>query len=97
MFKKLLAVAAAAACAAVIVGFIPPPTPADAARAPQLAAVVADQPAVVPAQPDNCTQAWPNYDRACLHDSRRPNGTPRVARVVAMDRSVADRALRARR
>jgi hypothetical protein len=97
MFKKLLAIVAAAACAAVIVGFIPTPTstPADTARAPQSTAVVADQSAVMPL-PDSCMQGWPNYDQACLNDNRRPNGKPRVARVVSMDRSVADRAPRAR-
>jgi hypothetical protein len=96
MLKKLLAVIAAAACAAVIVGFIPTPTPADAAKAPQAIAVDVDQPAVLPAGSSSCAQGWPNYDQTCLRDARRPNGKARVARVVVIDRSVADRALRGR-
>jgi hypothetical protein len=95
MLRKLVAVVAAAACAAVIVGFIPRPTPADAAKAPQSTPVNADQPEVLSGS-STCAQSWPNYDQACLRDARRPNGRARVARVVAIDRSVADRAPRAR-
>jgi negative regulator of sigma E activity len=95
MLKKILAVVAAAACAAVIVGVIPPPAPADAAKAPQSTAANADQPEVL-SVPSACTQGWPNYDQTCLRDARRPNGKARVARVVAIDRPVADRTPRAR-
>ncbi len=107
MYKKLLAVFAAAACAAVIVGFIPTPQPASAAKAPQANvvaiekmqanAVDTERKAPVLAAPSTtCTQGWPHYDQNCLRDSRRPNGKARVARVVAIDRSAADHALRPR-
>jgi hypothetical protein len=106
MYKKLLAVIAAAAGATAIVGFIPPPPPASAAKAPQVNAVAVAQPqanvqaanvqanVVVPvsaAPATGCTQGWPHYEQNCLRDSRRPNGTARVARVVAIDRAAADR------
>jgi hypothetical protein len=103
MYNKLLAVMAAAVGAAVMVSFIPPPQPASAAKAPQANVVAIEKPRVdavdtekqtpVLAPPATCTQGWPHYEQNCLRDSRRPNGTARVARVVAMDRSVADRSV----
>ncbi len=101
MYAKLLAVIAAAVGAAVIVSFIPPPQLASAAKAPQANVVATEKPRAdavdtekqtpMLAPPATCTQGWPHYEQNCL--SRRPNGTARVARVVAMDRSVTDRSV----
>jgi hypothetical protein len=44
-----------------------------------------------------CTRAWPYYEQSCLRNSRQTNGKTHVVRVIADDRSVANRALRARR
>lgn len=112
MVKSIIAVIAAAAIAAIIVGLIPPPGPATAAvetGAPVLTAsssaapnAAATQAAVtlptVDGQTDKsgCMQAWPYYEPSCLRNSRRPNGDTRIVRVIADDRSVANRALRAR-
>jgi hypothetical protein len=52
--------------------------------------------AAVQTDKGGCTQAWPYYEQSCLYGSRRPNGNSRVVRVIASDKSVADRALRAR-
>ena len=105
MYTKLFAVIAAAAGAAAIVGFIPPPPPASAAKAPPANVVAATQPeasarvnaqlnAVVPVSAvpaAGCKQGWPHYEQNCLRDSRGPNGTARVVRIVAIDHAAADR------
>jgi hypothetical protein len=70
--------------------------------APSLAAAahaaVTPSAAAVETEKGGCTQAWPYYEQSCLHsNSRQRNGNARVVRVIANDRSVADRALRARR
>jgi negative regulator of sigma E activity len=46
---------------------------------------------------NGCTQAWPYYEQSCLRSGRRAGGNTRVVRIIANDKSVADRALRARR
>jgi len=45
----------------------------------------------------SCTRAWPYYEQSCLHNSRQQNGKTHVVRLIADDKSVANRALRARR
>jgi hypothetical protein len=103
MVKSIIAVIAAAAIAAVLIGLIPPPQPAAAAieppaAVPMLAAASVIAMPVLVAETDNsgCTQAWPYYEQSCLHNSHQ-NGKTRVVRVIADDKSVANRALRARR
>jgi hypothetical protein len=104
MLKSILAVIAAAVVAAAVVGLVPPPEAAVAATeagAPSLAAAtqaVATLPVpVVQADGSGCTRAWPYYEQSCLHSSRQPNGKTRVVRVIADDKTVANRAPRARR
>jgi hypothetical protein len=38
-----------------------------------------------------CAQSWPYYEPACLRDGRQSNGSPRVVRVIAHDRTAAIR------
>ena len=98
MVKSIIAVSAAAVIAATFVGFVPPPEPASAAvvtDVPSLAiaAVAAAPIPTVSAQVDiSCTNAWPYYEQSCLQ-----NAKTRVVRLIADDKSVANRALRARR
>jgi hypothetical protein len=99
MVKSIIAVSAAAVFAAIFVGLIPPPEPAAAAASeadiPSLAiATVAAAPIpAASAQIDSsCTNAWPYYEQSCLQTAKT-----RVVRVIADDKSVANRALRARR
>jgi len=98
MVKSIIAISAAAVVAAVFVGLVPPPEPAIAANeadVPSLAiATVAAAPIPTAAvQIDNsCTRAWPYYEQSCLL-----NAKTRVVRVIADDKSVADRTLRTRR
>jgi hypothetical protein len=68
MLKTVLVIVVAAACAGAIVGFVPAPSPADAASAR-----VAN---------GACTQPWPYYERACLRDSRKRSGN--AVRVIAL-------------
>jgi len=91
MLNKLLAVMAAAGCAAIVVGLIPESPPAKAAGTPpsmQAPATgnVYDRTAGLSGGDIHnaaCAQAWPYYERSCLHDGRQPNGIAREARVVA--------------
>jgi hypothetical protein len=34
-----------------------------------------------------CTESWPYYQPACLHDSRQPGGRARVVRIISTERS----------
>jgi hypothetical protein len=110
MLKSILAVIAAAVIAAAIVGLIPPPEPAVAATettapklvvpsvvAPKLAAAAALPAPAAQTDERGCMRAWPYYEQSCLHNIRQPAGKTRVVRVIADDKSVANRALRARR
>jgi hypothetical protein len=98
MVKSIIAVSAAAVIAAIFVGLIPPPEPAAAASEtdfPSLAVATvaaAPIPAASVAVDSNCTNAWPYYEQSCLQHAKT-----RVVRVIADDKSVANRALRARR
>jgi hypothetical protein len=78
MLKTVLAVVAAAVCAGAIVGFVPEPSPADAASASAANGGTA-----------GCAQPWPYYERACLCDSRKHSGNARAVRVIA----IADHAI----
>jgi len=88
MLNKLLAVIAAAGVAGIVVGLIPEPPPAKAAGTPliQLRATddTNDRAASNGADPYHavCLQAWPYYERSCLHDVRQPNGIAHEARLV---------------
>ena len=99
MVKSIIAVGAAAVVAAMFVGFIPPPEPATAAGdadVPSLAIATVGAAPIPAASAEieaNCTQAWPYYEQSCLHN----NAKTRVVRVIADDKSVANRASRARR
>jgi len=82
-------------------GLVTPSFVAPSLVAPSLVAAMQAE-AALPApatQTDQsgCTRAWPYYEQSCLHSSRQPNGKTRVVRVIADDKSVANRALRARR
>ena len=109
MIKKILAIVAAAVCAGAIVEFIPEPPPAVAAgtapTAQSQGTSISDgnKPWVVAAArlPDIrgavCTQRWPYYEPACLHDGRRSDGKVRVVRVIITDRSLTDGTLQTQR
>jgi hypothetical protein len=97
--KSIIAVGAALGIAALFIGFVPPPPPAVAASEadiPSLAIATvgaAPIPAAITEADSNCTQAWPYYEQSCLSH----NAKTRVVRVITDDKSVANRALRARR
>ncbi len=40
--------------------------------------------------PSRCTESWPYYEPACLHDSRRPGGRARVVRIISTERSAVE-------
>jgi len=84
---------AAKAPRANVVATEKPPADVVNTEKPRADAVDIEKQTPVLAPPAACTQGWPHYDQNCLRDSRRPNGTARVARVVAMDRSVTDRSV----
>ena len=96
MVKSIIAVGAAVVIAALFIGFVPPPQPAVAAAEadiPSLAIAsvgAAPIPAASAEIDGSCTQAWPYYEQSCLHH----NVKTRLVRVIAEDKSVANRALR---
>ena len=73
MLKTVFAIVLAAVCAAGIVGFVPAPSPADAASA-----------RVADGSSAGCAQPWPYYERACLRDSRKHGGNTHAVRVIAL-------------
>jgi hypothetical protein len=73
MLKTVIAIVVAAFCAAAMVGFVPPPSPADAASAP-----VAD------GGHAGCTKPWPYYERACLGGSRKQSSNGSAVRLIAL-------------
>jgi hypothetical protein len=73
MLKTVLAIVAAAACAGAIVGFVPEPSPADAASALDADGGTA-----------GCDRPWPYYERTCLRDSRKHGGNARAVRVIVL-------------
>ena len=98
MVKSIIAVSAAAVVAAIFIGLVPPPQPAIAANEADIPSLAIATVGAAPipaagAQVDNsCTNAWPYYEQSCLQ-----NAKTRVVRVIANDKSVADRTLRTRR
>jgi hypothetical protein len=86
MLKTVLVIVVAAACAGAIVGFVPAPSPADAASA-----------RVADGGNAGCTQAWPYYERACLSDSRKRSGNAHAVRVIALANQGAPHPPQARR
>jgi hypothetical protein len=94
MVKPILAIAAAAACAGLVVlapEFAPKSamaaTQSGEAGAPMQADVVAKE----KQQSDRgCAQHWPYYKQSWLRDARLSNGTERVVRVIAIDRTSND-------
>ena len=109
MIKNILAVVAAAVCAGAIAEFVPEPPPAVAAGASPAAQSQgmsisdSNKPWVAAAARLSdirgavCSQGWPYYEPACLHDGRRSDGKARVVRVIITDRSVTDRTLQTQR
>ena len=86
MLKTVLVIVVAAACAGAIVGFVPAPSPADAAIARAAEGGNA-----------GCTQPWPYDERACLSDSRKRSGNAHAVRVIALANSGAPHTPQARR
>ena len=67
------------------------------AAATAAAAALPSAAAQVETEQRGCTRAWPYYEQSCLRNGRQTTGKTHVVRVIADDRSVANRALRARR
>jgi hypothetical protein len=96
MLKTLLACAVAALCAAIIVGLIPKPSAAAASALTDsnggalnaVAGKAATSPAI--SRYGDCSQPWPYYERACLHDGRQTDGKSRFVRVITLDRTAAN-------
>lgn len=92
MIGKLSAIMASAACAYVVVALVPglvPPVAAHAAQKPALEQTAVAQTAVEAAAVGRpaCTESWPYYEPACLHDARQPDGRARVVRMVSIERT----------
>jgi hypothetical protein len=86
MLKTVLVIVVAAACPGAIVGFVPAPSPADAASA-----------RVADGRNAGCTQPWPYYERACLGDSRKRSSNAHAVRVIALANPGAPHTPQARR
>ena len=100
MIKKILAIIAALACAGAIVEFIPESAPAVAAGSSpgarshgtstsgRVESAVADAARIAERLGTICSQAWPYYEPACLHDDRRSDGKVRLVRVIVANGSI---------
>jgi hypothetical protein len=83
VFAKSIAAVAAAGLAAFLVSVVPE-AKADAPMigSPQVSNVKTDG---LPALAAAClAQAWPQYDRSCQFDRRRPANVARTVRVIAL-------------
>jgi hypothetical protein len=91
MLGKTTAIMLAAACATVIVVFMPGfAQPVSANTAPSIQqTAVADPGNRTEPQKLACTQSWPFYEIACLHDDRQPGGKARIVRVIRLDRQAS--------
>jgi hypothetical protein len=96
MIKQIAAIVAAAGCAALIVSVVPEVAVGSSQNAGILVEGVGSIDRVadagIPARIDSrtqhkitCTQGWPYYEKACLHDGRQSDGKAQVARMIAID------------
>jgi hypothetical protein len=89
MIEKAWLTVMALAAAYLLVTLIP-------GLAPEVSARTADE--IVAAQATTiespsaaaCTESWPYYRPACLHDSRQPGGLARTVRVISIERSAVE-------
>jgi hypothetical protein len=97
MIKQIAAIAAAAGCAALIVSVVPEVAVGSSQNAGAPVASVgridraadASTPARIESRTQHkitCTQGWPYYEKACLHDGRQSDGKAQVVRMIAIDR-----------
>jgi hypothetical protein len=53
--------------------------------------IVAVQPATAKsASGTPCTESWPYYQHACLHDSRQPGRLARTVRIISTERTAVE-------
>jgi hypothetical protein len=96
MIKRIAAIIAAAGCAALIVSVVPEVAVGNSQNVVTSVASVGSIDRVaqarIPARIDTdtqrkitCTQGWPYYERACLHDGRQLDGKAQMVRVIGID------------
>jgi hypothetical protein len=96
MIKRIAAIIAAAGCAALIVSVVPEVAVGNSQNAGTPVASVGSIDRVaeagIPARIDTgtqhkitCTQGWPYYEKACLHDGRQSDGKAPMVRMIAID------------
>jgi hypothetical protein len=81
MIRFTSAIMVSAACALTVVVFMPGFVPQVAAHTAQSPARAATERTVA------CTQSWPYYEPACLHDDRQPGGHARIVRIIPIERT----------
>ena len=87
MYRFLSGIAAVALGAAAVLA-LPGFSPEVEARTPP-PVVKADRMDVRPTGKACSDQAWPYYEASCIRDRSRPDGQPRVVRVITTDRHIA--------
>jgi hypothetical protein len=85
MIEKIWLAIVAMAAAYLLVTLIPGFAPEVSARTADKAVLA--QPVTAKESVTVCTESWPYYQPACLHDSRQPGGRARAVRVISTDRS----------
>ena len=96
MIKRIAAIIAAAGCAALIVSVVPEVAVGNAQNAGTPGASVGsiDRVAEAGIPPGiesrrqhkiTCTQGWPYYEKACLHDGRQSDSKAQMVRMIAID------------
>jgi hypothetical protein len=96
MIKQIAAIAVAAGCAALIVSVLPEVAVGSSQNAgtpvPGVGSIDRVADAGIPAGIDSrtqhkitCTQGWPYYEKACLHDGRQSDGKSHAVRMIAID------------
>ena len=92
MIKRIAAIIAAAGCAAFIVSVVPEVAVGNSQNAGTIVASAGRIDTAPEAGIDTrtqrkitCTQGWPYYEKACLHDGRQSDGKAQMVRMIAID------------
>ena len=107
MIKRIAAIIAAAGCAALIVSVVPEVAVGNSQNVgtpvTSVGSIDRVAQARIPARIDThtqrkitCTQGWPYYEKACLHDGHQLDGKAQMVRVIAVDHITKSGKLQAR-
>ena len=98
MIKNILAIVAAALCAGAIVEFVPQSAASlpgaqshGTSTSARVKSAAVDASRIADRRGAICSQVWPYYEQACLHDDRRSDGKEHLVRVIVANGSITGR------